>query len=210
MLSELEARNDDKEISYFQEAARKLVHVFSLVIPILYFFTSRSTTLLILLPACVLSIAFDLIRFTGHDIWNRFLVKYLGFMLRPTEKIGFSGASYILTTDFLVILMFDKAVAISAIAFIVLGDASAALIGRRWGFHKYGNKSIEGSLAFFISAALAAYGFHLIYGDAIPYIVGLSGALVATLVEAFTTRSDDNMTVPIVSGLYMQAFLAFI
>lgn len=202
--------NKIADISYNEEALRKALHVFSIIIPLIYYFVPRSSALIILLPGCIIAIVFDLARMTGHPIWTRFGVILFGKMVRPKEKEGFTGASYILCTDFLVILMFNKPVAMCAITFIALGDTAAAMIGRRWGFHKFGKKSIEGSLGFFLAAAASAVFFHHVYQTGLPLIVGLSGALIATLVEAMSVRSDDNLTVPIMSGLYMQIFFTFL
>ncbi|HDS01438.1 MAG TPA: hypothetical protein ENO22_15105 [candidate division Zixibacteria bacterium] len=207
LLSDAPAK---KEISYNEEAMRKAVHVFSIVIPVCYLFLPRSIMLVVLLIASSVAVTIDLSRITGLALWSKFLVKVLGSMIRPKEKEGFTGASYILSTDFLVILLFDKPVAIAAIAYIALGDTAAAMVGRRWGFHRYGDKSIEGSLAFFIVTAGAGIGFHYLYPGALPVIAAVAGAAVATIVEAMTVRSDDNMTVPIVSGLFMQILIAFI
>lgn len=198
------------EISYNEEAIRKAVHAFSIIIPLFYFFAPRGITLLILMPAFVTAIILDLARMTENPIWTKFGVHLFGKMIRPKEKEGFTGSSYILTTDFLAILMFDKPVAVCAMAFIALGDATAAMVGRRWGRHKFGNKSFEGSSGFFVAAAICAILLHLVYHDSFPLIVGLAGALLATFVEALSTRSDDNLTVPIISGLFMQIFLAFL
>ena len=212
-MTDRESQNSPEEIpeiSYNEEAVRKAVHAFSIIIPLFYFFMPRSITLLILLPAFVTAIIFDLARMTENPIWTKFGVKLFGKMIRPKEKEGFTGSSYILTTDFLVILMFDKPVAVCAIAFIALGDATAAMVGRRWGKHKFGRKSYEGSTGFFVAAGACAILLHLVYQSNLPIIVGLSGALLATFVEALSTRSDDNMTVPLISGLFMQILLAFL
>jgi len=195
---------EKSEISYNEEAVRKAVHAFSIIIPLFYFFAPRSITLLILLPAFIMAIIFDLSRMTDNPIWTKFGVKLFGKMIRPKEKEGFTGASYILTTDFLVILLFDKPIAVCAMAFIALGDATAAMVGRRWGKHKFGHKSYEGSTGFFVAAAACAVLLHLVYDTDLPLLVGLTGAFLATIVEALSTRSDDNLTVPIISGLYMQ------
>ena len=202
--------SSEKEISYNEEAMRKAVHVCSLIIPVFYLFLPRSIMLILLLVASVTAITVDLSRITGLALWSKFFIKLFGNVIRPKEREGFTGASYILSTDFLVILLFDKPVAIAAIAFIALGDSSAAMVGRRWGVHKYGNKSIEGSLGFFIVAAGAGIGFHYLYPGQLPLLPAIVGAAVATIVEAMTVRSDDNMTVPIVSGLFMQVIIAFI
>ena len=37
----------------------------------------------------------------------------------------------------------------------------------------------------------------------VPYTVGIIGAIVATIVEAVSIHRDDNLTVPLISGLVM-------
>lgn len=210
MLTDSKDTKEGAEITYNEEALRKGLHAFTIIIPLVYYFIPRSTALLILAAAAVVAVILDLSRMTGHPFWTRFGIILFGKMVRPREKERFTGASYILSTDFLVVLMFDKPVALCAIAFIALGDTAAAMVGRRWGKHKYGRKSVEGSLGFLVTAAAIATFFHYIYGNSLPLVVGISGALVATLVEGMSIRSDDNLTVPIVTGLYMQVLLAFL
>jgi dolichol kinase len=210
LLTDSKDKKETADITYNEEALRKGLHAFTIIIPLVYYFIPRSAALIILLVATVLAVILDLSRMTGHSVWTKFGVHLFGKMVRPRERERFTGASYILSTDFLVVLMFDKPVAICAIAFIALGDTAAAMVGRRWGKHKFGRKSVEGSLGFLITASAIAVFFNQVYGNNLPLLVGLSGALVATLVEAMSIRSDDNLTVPIVAGLYMQVFLAFL
>lgn len=202
--------SEQKDITYNEEVMRKAVHVCSVLIPIFYFILPRSTMLIILSSVAALAILMDISRMSGMAIWSKFLIKPFGSMIRPKEREGFTGASYIISTDVLVILLFAKPVAICAMAFIALGDSAAAVVGRRWGFHKYGNKSVEGSLGFFAAAASAGIAFHFLYPDQLPLLVGIGGAFVATIVEGMSVRSDDNMTVPTISGLFMQILLAFL
>jgi dolichol kinase len=202
--------SEQKDITYNEEVMRKAVHVFSVIIPVFYFILPRSTMLIVLSSVAALAIFMDISRMSGMAIWSKFLIKPFGSMIRPKEREGFTGASYIISTDVLVILLFAKPVAICAMAFIALGDSAAAVVGRRWGVHKYGNKSFEGSIGFFLAAAGAGIGFHFLYPGQLPLVVSLCGALVATIVEGMSVRSDDNMTVPTISGLFMQIFIAFL
>jgi dolichol kinase len=201
---------EQKDITYNEEVMRKAVHVFSVIIPLFYFILPRSTMLIVLSSVAAGAIFMDISRMSGMAIWSKLLIKPFGSMIRPKEREGFTGASYIISTDVLVILLFAKPVAICAMAFIALGDSAAAVVGRRWGFHKYGKKSLEGSLGFFLAAAGAGVAFHFLYPGQLPLIVSISGAFVATIVEAMSVRSDDNMTVPTISGLFMQIFIAFL
>ncbi len=110
----------------------------------------------------------------------------------------FTGATYILLSVCLTVALYDKPIAIAAIAFIIVGDTLAALIGRRFGRHRFGNKSVEGSLACLAGTVIVA----VIVPD-LPIGIRLFGAVVATIVEALPLNIDDNITVPILSGLSM-------
>ena len=124
-------------------------------------------------------------------------------MARDHELKGdFTGAAYILTTACLVIALFDKPVAIASLAFIMTGDTAAALIGRKFGVHRFKQKSIEGSLAFLAAAIIIAF-----FIPDLPINIGLMGAAVATITEAVSFKIDDNATVPLVSGLVMHLLL---
>jgi dolichol kinase len=187
------------EISWPAEFVRKGIHLFALVIPVGHYLVSFPVAVVgITVPAAV-SILIDLSRFRRWRLWN-LLAPILGPIIRDHEVKGaFTGASYILSASAFVILVYPKAVAIAAITFIIIGDIAAALVGRKWGRHRLiGRKSIEGSLACLVSLVLISF---LIPG--LPTPVGLVGAVVATLAEAFSGKIDDNLAVPILSGAAM-------
>jgi phosphatidate cytidylyltransferase/phytol kinase len=100
------------------------------------------------------------------------------------------------------------AVAILALAF---GDAAAALVGQRLGYHRtsiWGQvRSLEGSLAALLVAggltvaclALAGWGFLA------ATVVGLLVGLLVALAEAASPRGTDNLTVPLAALAALQA-----
>jgi glycerol-3-phosphate acyltransferase PlsY len=97
--------------------------------------------------------------------------------------------------------MFDKTLAIVCLGFLTLGDLFAALIGKKWGRIKlFSQKSLEGSLACFtVCALIALIKFH-------P-VIAITGAIVATLIELLPTGLDDNVTMPLISGVVMQMLI---
>ena len=101
-------------------------------------------------------------------------------------------------------VLFPTTIAIAAIILIIIGDTAAALVGRTWGRHKIiGKKSIEGSTACLVSLILVSF---LIPG--LPMTAAIPAALAATLTEAFSGKIDDNLTVPIISGLVMLVIMS--
>jgi dolichol kinase len=191
--------NDSGDISFGAELVRKGIHLFALVIPVGYSLVSFPVAMVGITVPALVSILIDVSRFHNWPLW-RCLSKILTPIIRDHEvKGGFTGASYILTTSAITIAVFPKAIAIAAITFIIIGDTAAALVGRRWGRHRLiGRKSFEGSGACLLS--LIAVSFLV---PNLPWQVGIVGAVVATLAEAFSGRIDDNLSVPIASGLVM-------
>ena len=90
------------------------------------------------------------------------------------------------------------------------GDSSAAIIGESFGAHRYRifeSKSVEGSLGMFAGSLLSLIVgikyFSLIYGFSFKTQVMpcLAVAAVATLAEAVSPRSLDNLSVPLLGAL---------
>ena len=87
-----------------------------------------------------------------------------------------------------------------------VGDAFAALVGKRFGKHKIkwkladNHKSVEGSLAMFISSAVAVFTVLMIRGGlSIPAILLISAAsaFVCMLVELCSKGGLDTVTCPL-------------
>jgi len=186
------------EISLYNEFKRKGIHLFALAIPIAYYLLPKKIALLVLVPLALGSILVDIIRLRKLPLAN-FFNWFLGPILREHESYSLTGSSHILSASALSILFFDKKVAIAAIVYVILGDIAAALIGRVYGKTKIEKKSLEGSLAFLSVCLLIALVL-----PGLPFWIGAIGALVATAVEAPSIPIDDNLSVPILSGLVME------
>lgn len=173
----------------------------ALVIPWGYYFLglSRQEMLAIMVPIAIVMLFVDISRLCQWAFWSKFAVHIGGRMVRGHEHSGdFMGATYILISVCLTVAMYSKPVAVAALSFIIVGDSFAALIGRKFGRHRFGRKSIEGSFACLLSTAVVA----LLTPDlALP--ITLTGAVAATITEAVSLKVDDNISVPIVSGLVM-------
>lgn len=193
-----------KQLPLKGEIFRKLTHIFAIVIPGGYYVLelSKGQALAIMVPVTLLMIVIDIGRLRGWAIW-RFFRRIVSPMIRQTETHGdFTGATYILTATCLTIALFSRPVAVASLAFIIVGDPAAALVGMRFGRHKFKSKSFEGSFAFLVACVLVA-----LVAPSLELTVGLAGAVVATVTEAVSFRVDDNTTVPLVCGLVMTLLL---
>lgn len=193
--------DSQNQISFGQELLRKGTHTGGLIIPGSYFFfgLDKFEMLTIMVPFSLLMILVDFSRLRNWSFWTQFASKIAGKMVRNHEAAGdFLGSTYILASICVTIALYDKPIAIAALAFIMVGDSMAAIIGRKFGRHKFGRKSVEGSLACLAGTLAVAW---LVPGILFP--VAITGAVVATLVEALSIGVDDNVSVPIISGLVM-------
>jgi dolichol kinase len=195
--------SNSDDITIIGEVFRKLIHLGAIAIPVGYYFLGFSVVMPVLFLALLISLIMDYIRLFGHERSRSFVHKYLGIMIRPSEKKDLVGATYILTGSILTIFLFDKPIAIAAIAFIVVGDTAGAIIGRLWGLVRFRDKSLEGSVSFFLACCLVA-----IIIPGIPFWVMVIGAIAATIVEAITLHIDDNLIVPVSAAAIMQVIVS--
>jgi dolichol kinase len=184
------------------EVARKTIHLSSISIPVIYYFISREIALLLLIPLFAGFFSVDLLKnFSGP--FSKWYHDTFGAMLRTHElekKPYLNGATYITMGALLLVLFFPKIIAVTAFSMVAVSDTFAALIGKAFGKHRFGQKSMEGSLAFFLCS--------LIIVAIVPGLNGFIGfvmAIVATATEAFLVRIgnfkiDDNLSIPLITA----------
>lgn len=99
------------------------------------------------------------------------------------------------------LVLFPDSISYASITVLTLGDGFASLFGRRWGrrnlpFHK--NKTVEGSLGGFLLALTGSLLFIEPHGALIASAAGM-------LAEILPLPINDNITIPLTSGLALMA-----
>jgi len=145
----------------------------------------------------------ELIRLRDPEA-NRLFVRLFRVVLRPSEVHGITGSAYYLVGAFLSVLLFPPVIAIAAILFLVFGDFAAALVGTSIGrIRLFPPKSLEGSAGCLV--ACLAVGLALFWTVKpvwpVAILLALSGAVAATVTECLPWRLNDNLTIPLVSGV---------
>jgi len=127
-------------------------------------------------------------------------------IFRKKEQSAFGGHIYLTLATIVCFAAFSTSIAAAAISMAVLGDFFSALIGQKWGKHKFifCNKTWEGTLAGFLANLAAGYFF--IYSLDNFWLILIPMAVAASLVEVFTQKLDDNLTVPVFAGMCGQVF----
>ncbi len=179
---------------------RKLYRLSGIIFPIVYYFTDKRLTLNLLSATLFLLVLLELLRFKFPSI-NQVIFRYLKLIVKEEEKKRILGTTYFIFAALLVVLLFKKPIAIISISFSVFGDATATLVGVKWGRIKLGQRSLEGSLAFFLTCLIV--GWILFRPLTLNLNIVLIGALAAALIELLPLPFDDNLTVPIFSALAM-------
>lgn len=191
------------EQSYATEIIRKSIHLCSLAIPLVYYWISKVEALSILIPLALVLGVLDVARLF-HPPTGRLYAKYLGFLLRPHERHdrgrSLNGATYVLLSAIICIILLPKIIFITAFAVLIISDTSAALIGRRFGRHRFFNKSVEGTAAFFVSGLIVVALAPKAAWLPAEYAIGAFAVLVGAIVEASPFPLDDNLSIPFSIG----------
>lgn len=175
------------------EWIRKALHVIlTLAAAAILWWAPALTAQALLVAAALLAVTVEAGRRSGPGAEAAFLGIF-GALMRPREAVSVTGATTLAVGLALTALLFPKGAALAGFLYVGLADAASAVVGRRWGNHRYGNgKSLEGSAAFFVTA--------LLIGLALPgigLVLAGASALALTAVEAVTLPVDDNLFLPV-------------
>jgi len=189
------------------ELARKSIHISSILLPFAYryvFNYDKKQTLTLFLLLTLTSIVIELLRLENKNFKKHFFSLF-GIMLRKHEINDFTGATYLLTSAIVCVSFFPKDIAFAAMSFLSIGDTVAALVGINFGKRKFvgSEKTLEGTLACFVSTFL----FGLFVFKDYP-IIAFLGAISVCISEVLNIKIDDNVKIPIISGIVMS--LAYI
>lgn len=203
-------------IPFRQEVIRKLIHLCSLSIPIIYTQVSRTTALIVLSILAAIALFLDLGQHFLPPI-KKLMHRYFGGLLRPHEKeeqrILLNGATYVLISAVLCVAIFPKVITVTAFSILILSDIASAVIGRLLGKRPFLDKTLEGTVAFILTAFLTVYTIGTIYAAPLPYFaIGTFAGIIGGLVEAASIRlrMDDNLSIPLSIGFTFWLLLSFL
>lgn len=200
--------NKNIDRNYKAEYIRKAIHQFSMLIPVIYYFTPRDLAIKILIVLTLGFLTVDIIRYYNPTVQKLFY-KFFGFILRQHERDhkvkNLNGATWVFISALVCVIIFPKFIVINAFAILILSDASAAVFGRKFGKHKFFKKSLEGTIAFILAAVpvvLLAPKVQNLPGE---YIITMVSAIVGGIIEAasINLKVDDNLLIPVSIGATM-------
>ena len=175
---------------------RETIHASGFFIPIIAGFIGIYPMSLII---CVVSILYFLSELSRMNRKNMPIISAITRnAASPTERYEFAAAPlYFAMGIFLTLLLFPAPVNGAAIAIFTLGDSTASLFGgliskKPLPFNK--GKTVEGSLTGFFFAFMAGIFF-------VSPALALIGAAVAMAIESLPLPVNDNILIPLGTGL---------
>ena len=197
-------------IPYADELKRKALHLLALVIPAGMLLLGREVSLWILVPLGTLALALDVAR-ARHAPTRRVLHRLFAGIMRPEElpptaggraPVAFNGATMMCVAAALTVALFPVGPAAAGMAMLMVGDGAAAVVGRRYGAHKWPGspKSVEGTAAFAVTAFAIGLAVVAWPGAGVGVAACAVGAIVAAVVEALPIPVNDNVRVPLAAA----------
>lgn len=182
--------------SWWRVAIRPVALLFLLF----YFVYSRTVALILIGIVSLCFISLDLFRVL-HKQTNVLLTEKIKVIFRKDEEKKFSSMTIFLISTFIIVLLFEIEIAITALVFLTFGDMFSKIFGLAFGRHKYFNKSLEGTLAYIGIVVISIYVLYTMLDMNLFILV--VGGVAATLSETLPLGINDNFTVPIISGSVM-------
>lgn len=194
----------EKKKDLRKEVLRKLIHLLELPVLIAYTLVSRlygdKLGILLLTALLIILLELEYIR-----LQYKLSLPLVVDILRRKEKDNIAGNIFFVASTIICFAAYDYQIAILALLLTVFGDLMAALVGIRFGkTFLFKRKTLEGFLAGFLTNLLVGYA--VMPGQ---WIIFAPMALCASLVELWTGKLDDNLTVPLAAGLIGQLLVFY-
>jgi dolichol kinase len=180
---------------------RKLIHLAMAIVPLAGWQISYQVALALAGLLASASLAVEAARHWLPGV-NHLLWRLIPSVFREWEGHKVLGSTWFALGALAALVFFGPNAGGTAILYLAWGDPAAEAVGRRWG-RKGQGKTLVGSLGCFLACTVAG-GVGMGLGGLNPWSV-LVGAMTATLVERWSPPPDDNLWMPVVSGLAIVA-----
>ncbi len=192
----------DAPIPYRYELIRKAIHLLAMALPFGMLVLDRRPALVILAGLTAVALTTEVSRAHSASV-RTWVNRVLGWMMRAEEKppagqVRLSGATWVLISALLLLVCFPVHLASLALTVFMVGDAAAALVGRRFGKHRWGSgpKTIEGTLGFVAVGSMVGLFF-----PAPALWFGPAAAVLAGALELLPGPLNDNLQAPFLTAL---------
>ena len=186
------------------ELARKAIHLSNAIIPLSYYYIFQDKIDMIILLVSFLIFCFFIEIYRKNNlILSKIFSNWIDFMMRDNEKRGeLTGATWVFVGALFTILLVPDPYNVLSLLFLSIGDTFAAIIGTRFPYIKLGKKTLSGSIAGLFSCLFIG----LVVDIPISYEIIIFGSFMAMFIEILPLPINDNVSIPIFSGLSMYFF----
>jgi len=94
-------------------------------------------------------------------------------------------------------MIFPNAIAIPALFVMIVCDSFAAIFGKITGRIRFWNKTLEGSIAFFLSGLILILLLPKVTTSVSEYYIAVGALFLTTIIELLPIKIDDNIINPI-------------
>jgi diacylglycerol kinase (CTP) len=185
---------------------RKLWHIGVGLIGVIFYLISGISPdklAIILFALAGLAIGLDVLRIKNQKIQRASLL-VMGPFIRKSELKSITGLPFYALGVALSLSLYQEKIALLSVLFLVFSDPISSYVGIRFGKDKIlPNKSLQGSLAGFIVCLVITLIYIFLRGSINHNILifALFGGLVGSISEMMSFLIDDNLTIPVISGL---------
>jgi HAD superfamily phosphoserine phosphatase-like hydrolase len=203
VLTLMEGKQVKRSFPSQKDLVRENIHASAIFVPVIAQLITVSVMVILIIAVSAVYAVSELMRLNGKDLpVISTITRHAAF---SSELRSFAAAPlYYAFGIVLTLLLFPFPASAAAIAIFALGDSTASIFGGLWGkrlpFNKA--KTLEGSLAGFFFGFLAGCFF-------ITPLLALVGAAVAMFIEYLPLPINDNITIPIITGLTLTLLLPF-
>ncbi len=191
--------------------ARKTYRIgIGIIFPLIYYFSPNKLAVSVVLAYLLgMMTVIEILRRIAPGSWKVMAEHSKGILKEEPGKL--SGTTCFLIAAIISLICFSKHIMILALLFSIFGDAVSTIVGLRFGKIKFfrGKKSLEGTLAFFIICIIVGTLYLLLpqvklFFTRQAFLIILYGAFASAFIEFIPIPVDDNLTIPIFSGIVMQ------
>jgi len=185
---------------------RKVWHMSTGLLGLVVFYRTGSNVELfafLLLALSTMAFVFEYLRL-NYDFINQKTIHLMKPIMRESERNGISGLPFYALGVSLSLFFYQPKIAIISILFLIFADPIASFFGILYGKDKIlPNKSLQGTIAAFTVCYLVTFVFGIIHtGSSMNLLVfSIFGGAIGALSELCSQFVDDNLCIPVLSGL---------
>jgi len=186
-----------------EELKRKIIHLGCAVLPLLYYFyLSREQIVILCSTISILFLIAEILRFKHRK--SEVLFQNIFFpLLREKEKNKhITGATYLFISATVTFIIFKKEIAVPAVMILTIADSFAAIVGKMTDSAKLFDKSLAGSVTFFIISIIIL----LLFVPDLGWLI-LVIAVIVTIIEVLPLPINDNLLISLSTGFILYLVL---